>query len=87
LLDVRDTEYIWCRGTIKMKIETPNRDPLIIVHYEGWNRYYDEVLPINSNRIAPAGLYSAREDIPRYQLKTENSMQGQIINRISSISQ
>ncbi len=42
-IDVRDTEYIWCVGSVKMKIESPNKEPLIIVHYEGWNKYYDEI--------------------------------------------
>jgi hypothetical protein len=57
-----------------MKIESPNRMPLLIIHYEGWNKYYDEIVPINSPRIAPFGLYTSREDIPKYQLKSMNSM-------------
>lgn len=63
---MRDTEYIWCVGTVKIKIESPNKEPLLVVHYEGWNNYYDEVLPISTNRIAPLGLYSSRQDIPKY---------------------
>lgn len=75
-VDVRDTEFIWCVGLVKMKIESPNKEPLLAVHYEGWNKYYDEFIPLNSNRIAPLGLYTNRSDIPKYQLKTVNSMQG-----------
>ena len=32
-LDVRDTEYIWCAGTIELKITTANRKPLLYIHY------------------------------------------------------
>lgn len=43
-MDVRDTEYIWLQGTIKIKIECANKEPLYVVHYEGWNKYYDELI-------------------------------------------
>ena len=43
-VDIRDTEYIWCEGKVKIKIECPNRDTLLVVHYEGWNKYYDEII-------------------------------------------
>ena len=33
-VDVRDTEYIWCVGTVELKINTLNRPPLLYVHYE-----------------------------------------------------
>ena len=65
-LDVRDTEYIWCVGTVKIIIESPFKELLLIIHYEGWNKYFDEILPITSNRIAPLGYYTSREDIPKY---------------------
>lgn len=39
---------------------------------------------MNSNRLAPLGFYTNRTDIPKYKLKTENSMTGDIINRIKS---
>ncbi len=81
-VDVRDTEYIWLNGTIKSKIECAARDTLVIVHYEGWNSYYDEVIKLTSPRLAPMGTYSSRKDIPKYQLKSENSMVGIIVNRI-----
>lgn len=65
-LDVRDTEYIWCVGTVKIIIESPFKELLLIIHYEGWNKYFDEILPITSNRLAPLGYYTSREDIPKY---------------------
>lgn len=43
-VDVRDTEYIWLQGLVKIKIECANKEPLLVVHYEGWNKYYDEII-------------------------------------------
>jgi len=82
-VDVRDTEYIWCEGTVKIKVECPNRDPLLVVHYEGWNKYYDEIIKQTSPRLAPHGTYTKRKDLPRYLLKSDNSMVGVIVNRVA----
>ena len=82
-VDVRDTEYIWCEGTVKIKVECPNRDPLLVVHYEGWNKYYDEIIKQTSQRLAPHGMYTKRKDLPRYLLKSDNSMVGIIVNRVA----
>ncbi len=79
---MRDTEYIWVIGSVKIKIECANRDSLLVVHYEGWNKYYDEIIKQNSPRIAPLGTYTSRKDIPKYMLKSDNSMVGVITNRI-----
>ena len=43
-IDVRDTEFIWCVGLIRIKIESATKEPLLVVHYEGWNKYFDEIL-------------------------------------------
>ena len=83
-VDVRDTEYIWCVGQVKIKIESSTKDPLLVIHYEGWNKYFDEIISQTSVRVAPKGTYTNRLDIPKYALKTENSMQGQIVNRITT---
>jgi hypothetical protein len=65
-VDLRDTEYIWLVGTVKFKIECVGREPLIAVHYDGWNSFYDEIIKISSPRIAPFGTYTSRKDLPRY---------------------
>jgi hypothetical protein len=39
---------------------------LLYVHYDGWSRCYDEYIPCDSDRIAPIGLYTSRNDIPKY---------------------
>ena len=67
-LDVRDTEYVWCKAVVELKIISKKRKPLLYVHYEGWNRKYDEYLYIDSPRIAPFGFYTSRNDIPKYHM-------------------
>jgi len=84
-IDVRDTDYIWCIGEVKMIVESINNVPVVAVHYEGWNMWYDEFLPLNSPRLARLGFYTARDDIPKYKMKNENTkgqMQAFIVNRI-----
>jgi hypothetical protein len=84
-VDIRDTEYIWCTGEVKIRIECANREPLVVVHYEGWNKYYDEIIKVNSPRLAPHRFYTSRDDLPKYALKGDNSMVGVIVNRITSL--
>lgn len=67
-LDVCDTEHIWCKATIELVIKTIERKDLLYLHYEGWNRKYDEYIYIDSHRIAPLGLYTGRNDIPVYRM-------------------
>lgn len=67
-LDVRDTEYIWCRGFILNVYRKGDTVTELLIHYQGWNKIYDEILEINSPRLAPLGFYTNREDIPRYAL-------------------
>jgi hypothetical protein len=67
-LDILDTELIWCQATVEMVIKTTNRRDLLYVHYEGWNRKYDEYIYLDSHRIAPLGLYTGRTDIPKYRM-------------------
>ena len=40
---------------------------MLLIHYEGWSRKYDELLTEDSCRLAPKGFYTSREDIPRYK--------------------
>jgi hypothetical protein len=79
-VDVRDTEHIWCVGLVELKISTLKRPPLLYIHYEGWNRKYDEYLYLTSKRLAPYGIYTKRTDIPRYYMCPQaNMMYGHII--------
>ena len=71
-LDVNDTENIWCRATVELVVKTQNRKNLLYVHYEGWNRKYDEYIYQDSHRIAPLGFYTDRTDIPIYRMMQNN---------------
>ena len=33
-IDIRDSEYVWCQGVIKLKIAYPTGSPGLLVHYE-----------------------------------------------------
>lgn len=95
-LDVRDTGYIWCSASVTMIVESVGNDPILVIHYDNWNRWYDEFLPISSPRIARFGYYTSRDDIPKYKMKpiepqrdqssSKNQMQAFIINRICNPS-
>jgi len=67
-LDVRDTEYIWCIATIKeITINDANRNNLnLLIHYDGWNKTYDEFIELKDNRLAKLGFFTDRNDIPKY---------------------
>ena len=51
ILDVCDTEYIWCKATVELVVKNQNRKDLLYLHYEGWNRKYDEFMYIDSHRF------------------------------------
>lgn len=67
-VDVRDTEYIWCRGFILNVYRRGDMVTEVLIHYQGWNKIYDEILEVTSTRIASLGFYTNREDIPRYAI-------------------
>jgi hypothetical protein len=71
---VRDTEFIWCKGTVELKITSSKHEPLLYIHYEGWNRKYDEYIYQNSKRVAPLGFFTSRTDIPRYYMCPHSNM-------------
>ena len=72
-LDIRDTGYIWCIGEVTMLVECINKEPMLAIHYQDWNRWYDEFLPISSPRLARLGFYTSRDDIPKYKMKAVNT--------------
>ncbi len=67
VVDALDTEYIWCKAIIDLKINTGKDKAMLLIHYDGWSRKYDELLSEDSFRLAPKGFYTNREDIPRYK--------------------
>ena len=81
-VDVRDKEYIWCIGQVKMIIESAKREPVLLIHYLGFDESKDEVLFQNSPRLAKLGTYTTRSDIPSY----ERNEDGSVIIRNSLVS-
>jgi len=77
-LDVRDTLMIWCVGIVKEIIKfSDGKVPILLIHFDGWSKSYDELIPLNSSRLAPHGMYTSRRDVPKYQLHlriTENTI-------------
>lgn len=58
-IDVLDTEHIWCSAVIELKVQADGcREPLLLVHYEGWTRKYDEWVMQDSKRLALSGFYT-----------------------------
>jgi len=52
------------------------------VHYERWNRFYDEFISEGNERIAPAGLYTSWADIPRYENWSNNDLVGHVVDGV-----
>lgn len=65
-VDILDREGIWCVGNIELIIKSEGRQPLFYIHYENWNRKFDEYIYLTSKRLSPYGFYTSRTDIPRY---------------------
>ena len=79
-VDVKDTEGIWCTGTIKTVLNVENSN-FILVHYDKWDSVYDELFSLDSNRLAPIGFYTSR-NILRYRLAmNEGNRQAEVINQ------
>ncbi len=79
LVDVRDTEMVWCVAQVKkiIKDELNKETVSVTVHFLGWSDSYDEELIRDSPRIAILGFYTMRNNIPmyifdRYQLNKGN---------------
>ena len=65
-IDAKDTEGIWCAASIKTILNT-EKNRLVLVHFDRWDEFFDELIPIDSTRLAPEGLFTNR-DILRYKL-------------------
>ena len=67
MVDVRDTDFIWCEGRITLIIEPMDKEAFYVVHFEGKSSNDDEVIYKNSERIARHGTFTSRSDIPHWQ--------------------
>ncbi|CAD8064026.1 unnamed protein product [Paramecium sonneborni] len=82
-LDVLDTEHIWCVGQI-MNIRNQKE---MLVHYQGWNKAYDEYISISSPRLSPLGLFTNRTDILLYQPSMNENAMSNYVRQIASQNQ
>ena len=77
LLDVRDTENIWCVARVEEVLRSRNpggRERKVYkIHYIGWDRVFDEYIPQNSMRLAPHEMFTSREG-SKESTKTSPSM-------------
>ena len=73
MIDVRDTEFIWCRAVVNEVYQKNHKNSSILIHYLGWNSVYDEIIELSSQRLANYKFYTQRSDIPHYHLNHENS--------------
>ena len=64
-VDVRTLDYVWSEGTVMLIIEQIGKDPLLVIHKEGFSNEWDELLYRNSPRVAVSGAYTTRNDIPK----------------------
>ena len=60
LLDVRDTENVWCEGKIMEIFKNKKHADTYKIHYPGWSTVYDEFICSNSDRLASHGLFTSR---------------------------
>ncbi len=75
-IDARDTEFIWCKATVLavLPINCKGKDDreALLVHYEGWASVFDEVISLESQRLAKFKFYTSREEVPHYNLNQNN---------------
>ena len=72
-VDIRDKDYVWVVGTVKLVIESIKREPVLVVHYDGLDNLTDEVIFRNSVRLAKSGTYTCRNDIPKHKKSDQPS--------------
>lgn len=65
-VDVRSLDYVWTVGTVVLTIEQINKEPLLVIHKEGFSHEWDELLYRNSPRVAVKGSYTLRSDIQKF---------------------
>ena len=86
MLDVRDTESIWCQGKVLEVYRSSDKKDkskvtAVMVHYNRWHKIYNEIIEVPSHRLALLSCYSGRVEIPRYNLAEEmNNVRGSVIS-------
>ena len=55
IVDVKDRTSIWLNGVVR----DVDHDA-VYIHYLGWTKKYDEWIELDSQRLAPNGLYAKK---------------------------
>ena len=87
IIDVRDTNYIWCEAEVKLIIEQIGKPATYSISYKGWSSQWDEIISSDTPRVAKRGTLTTRPGIPCYQniyrqtyKKMVNTLHNQIIH-------
>ncbi|CAD8053219.1 unnamed protein product [Paramecium primaurelia] len=75
-LDILDTVFIWCEGEVQEIRYGKNDQPKqVLVHYLGWNKVYDELIDVDSFRLAPQGTNTKQKNVLQYQQSNVETLQ------------
>lgn len=61
LVDMRDSENVWCVAKIKKVFNNGAHPRTLLMHYEKWDSIYDEYVCENSPRLAAKGFFTSRK--------------------------
>ncbi len=61
LVDVRDSENVWCVAKIVKVFTNDCHTRTLLIHYEKWNSIYDEYICEKSSRLASKGFFTSRK--------------------------
>ncbi|CAD8077116.1 unnamed protein product [Paramecium primaurelia] len=75
-LDILDTVFIWCIGEIKeIRYGQNDKPKQILIHYIGWDKVYDELIDVDSFRLAPQGINTSQKNVIQYQQSNVETLQ------------
>lgn len=82
---MRDANYVWCQGQVKVIFESANREACLGIQFINLPQNPDEIIMRTSPRLASFGSFSLRPDLPTYY-QDRNGQALVSINRPPEIS-
>ncbi len=65
-VDIRSPEFVWCVGVVKkILFRGENQKRFLVITYKDLPAIYNEEIMESSNRLASAGFFTNRPDIPK----------------------
>ncbi|CAK69188.1 unnamed protein product (macronuclear) [Paramecium tetraurelia] len=75
-LDILDTVFVWCQGEVKDIRYGKNDQPKqVFIHYLGWDKVYDEIIDVDSFRLAPLGTNTQQKNVIQYKQSNVETIQ------------